>query len=181
MAFNVGQFRAAMNGSGARPNQFEVIMTPPVFAGLDIQKFSFMCKAASLPTSTVNKIEVPYFGRKIQLAGDRIYEDWNVTIFNDESFNVRSSLERWQSSIASHATVGNSQRQLGASANPNSYVGGARVNQYGKEGRVVKTYTLVNIWPTVIGSIDLDWEQNDTIETFQVTFAMDYFVSGSTI
>lgn len=181
MAFNVNSFRAAMNGSGARPNQFEVIMTPPPFAALNVEKFAFMCKAASLPTSTVNKIEVPYFGRKINMAGDRIYEDWNVTIFNDEAFDVRNALERWQSAIASHATIGNSQRQLGANANPNSYVGGALVNQYGKNGRVIKTYTLVNVWPTTIASIELDWEQNDTIEQFQVTFAMDYFVSASTI
>lgn len=156
-------------------------MTAPAFAALNIEQFSFMCKAASHPESTIGKIEVPYFGRKINVAGDRMFADWQVSIINDETFDVRSALERWQSAMASFTTVPGSQRFLGAQANPNSYVGGALVNQYGKEGKVVKTYTLVNVFPLNIGAIDLNWEQNDTIEEFPVTFAYDFFTSASNL
>lgn len=174
MAFSVTDFRAQLVGGGARPSQFQVFLTNPIDTSGD-GKMPFMCKAAQLPTFTIGKIEAPYFGRKIQLAGDRIFEPWTVTIINDEDFLVRNALERWQNSINS---VDNNIRETGSS-NPSDYKTQAQVVQYGQAGQVLREYSFEGLFPTEISSVDLNWETTDTIEEFTVTFEYDLWrVSG---
>lgn len=182
MAFNVNDFRGRLQGGGARPNMFEVILPPPAnISGLNTQELSFMCKATALPASTVGTIEVPYFGRTIKVPGDREFEPWTITVINDESFDLRDAFERWQTAMASYSTAVNSQRTGGSTSNPFSYVSAGIINQYGKEGEIIKTVSLVNCFPTNVGEIQLSWEENNSIEEFEVTFDYDYFVSTSAI
>ena len=70
MAFNINEIKSQLALGGARPSLFQVTLTNPVNAAGDL-KFPFMCRAAQMPASTLGMIEVPYFGRKIKIAGDR--------------------------------------------------------------------------------------------------------------
>jgi len=75
MSFNVSTFASrGLPLGGARPSLFEVFMTLPGGVGEPAAEaqFSFVCRAAQIPTSTVGVIEVPYFGRKIKIAGKRL-------------------------------------------------------------------------------------------------------------
>ena len=58
----------------------------------------------------------------------------------------------------------------------------AQVSQFSKTGERLREYEFTGIFPAVISQIDLDWEANDTIETYQVEFAYDYWTlkGGST-
>lgn len=179
MAFDITQFRSKLTGDGARPTLFRVILNPPAFVGFPTEQFSFMCKAASLPSSIIGHAEPSYFGRRIKVGGDRQFDDWTVLIINDESFDLRDAFERWQGGIASYSTVQNAQRNSGATSNPNSYVGNATVQQYSKEGDIIKEIQIVNMLPTMVGQIEVNWDANDTIEEFDVTFTYDFFVSDS--
>src|SRR6266576_5422693 len=99
MAFDINQFKKfGIPQGGARPALFEVLMTPPGIAG-DTKLISFKCMAASLPAFTTGVIEVPYFGRKVKVAGDRVFQDWQVNIINDEDFSVRAMMEKWSNEI----------------------------------------------------------------------------------
>jgi hypothetical protein len=61
------------------------------------------------------------------------------------------------------------------------YKSTAQVTQYSKTGTAIRTYNFEGIFPSAVSSIDLGWDQNDAIETFQVEFQYDYFtVSGPT-
>ena len=55
-------FKSTLAGGGARPNLFEVKFqnTLPGGVGLDNEKMSMLCKAASLPASNIAPIEVPF-------------------------------------------------------------------------------------------------------------------------
>lgn len=182
MPFNVNDFRGKLQNGGARPNMFEVVLpSPPNIAALDTEELSFMCKATSLPASNVGTIEVPYFGRTIKVPGDRTFEQWNITVINDETFDLRDAFERWQTAIASYSTAVGSQRNSGSTSDPYSYVSAGIINQYGKEGNIVKSVSLVNCFPVNVGEIQLAWDNNDQIEEFEVTFEYDYFVSTSAI
>jgi hypothetical protein len=101
MAFNINDLRSQLVLGGAKPSLFQVQITNPVNGIADI-KVPFMVKAATLPPSTLGTIEVPYFGRKIKLAGDRTFDTWAVTVINDEDFAVRNAMETWMSSINTH-------------------------------------------------------------------------------
>jgi hypothetical protein len=183
MAFNINEFRGKLQRGGARNNLFEVLIPAPanIVTGLNVEQLSFMCKASSLPASRIGQIAAPYFGRTVNLGGDREFDPWSITIINDETFDLRNAMELWQSSIASYETADDAQRINGASANPNSYVSSGFVKQYGKDGTVVKEVKLINIFPTEIGAIELAWDSNNQIEEFEVIFALDYITSSSQI
>ena len=170
MALNINEIRSQLVLGGARPALFQVIFNNPVNAAGDV-KVPFMCKAAQIPASTVGTIEVPYFGRKIKIAGDRTFAEWTVTIVNDEDFLIRNSMEEWMQSINSH--LGNI-RKFGA-ASPSLYKESADVTQYSKTGVPIREYKFNGIFPTEVSTIDLDWNSTDAIEEFTVTFQYDYW------
>ena len=181
MAFNVNTFRSELTQGGARPALFEVRLSPPV-GGLGgpgndlITKSPFMVRTAQLPSQTLGQVVVPYFGRQIKMAGNRVFEDWTVTVINDEDFKIRNALEVWQESINSH--VGN-LREF-ATSNPNLYKAQATVTQYAKTGESIREYKFEGVYPTNIAAIDLSWDA-DAVEEFAVTWSYDYWtVSGAT-
>jgi len=169
MAFNINEFQGAMTGGGARPSLFEVTMTNPFNSAAD-EKFRFMCRAAQIPATSIASIAVPYFGRPVKFAGNRTYEDWTVTIINDEDFSIRSGMEEWAQNI--NSTQGN-LRLTGA--NPEAYKSQAQVIHYGKQGNILREYKFVGLFPTNIAAIELDWTNADAIEEYQVTLTYDYF------
>ena len=87
MSFNINEFKSQLVGGGARPTLFQVQILNPVLPNADF-KVPFMVKTAQLPGSTLGTIEVPYFGRNVRYAGDRTFEDWTVTVINDEDFAI---------------------------------------------------------------------------------------------
>lgn len=174
MAFNINDMRAQLALGGARSSHFQVILTNPINGGADF-KSPFMIKASQLPTDQIGQIEVPYFGRKVKIAGDRVFEDWTVTVTNDEDFLVRNALEEWMANINSH--VGN--LRLTGSGAPSEYKSKATIQQFGKTGEVIREYTFDGLFPTNLSAIQVDWDSTDQIEEFEVTFAYDWWeVSG---
>lgn len=168
MSFNITDFKGAMNLDGARPNLFEV--TIPVYD----RKLVFTCKTAQLPGSTIGVVEVPYFGRMIKLAGNRTFTEWTVSILNDEDFRVRNQIEQWMANINSHS-------QNRATNLYNGYSFNATVDQYGKQGNIIKTYNFIGMWPMDLSPIELSWDANDQIEEYQVTFAYQYWTSPTVV
>src|SRR6478735_3008672 len=99
MSFNVQDFKSrGLTFHGARPTLFQVeINNPPAgtATGATVEKFKFMCRATQIPPLITDSIPVGYFGRDIKVSGDRTYPDWNVSVINDEDFQVRNMLEEW--------------------------------------------------------------------------------------
>jgi len=93
MAFNVNEIRAQLTAGGARSSLFQVQFSNPANAAANL-KVPFLVKAAQIPASTLGTIEVPYFGRKVKIAGDRTFAEWTVTVINDEDFLIRNAMER---------------------------------------------------------------------------------------
>jgi hypothetical protein len=176
MAFNVNEFRSQMVGDGARPNLFEVSMPFPTFAlpGNAQQKLSFMCKTAQLPGSTVNTVPVQYFGRELKFAGNRTFQDWTISVINDEDFIIRNAFERWMNGMNSHAL----NVRTPAATTPNGYTVDAGVTQFGKGGNELKKYKFIGVFPTDLSPIDVDWGSNDTIEEFTVTLSYQWWESA---
>lgn len=175
MAFTVTDFiREAQNG--ARPTLFAAYIQWP--QGIDggnlaAAKAPLLIKSTSVPGLTLGKIEVPFMGRKINIAGDRTFEDWSTTVINDEEYLVRTKIEQWHDSI--NGVRSNSPGT--AFTQPLSYRTSARVVQFNQRGLPVRTYKFENLWPMTVDSIELSWESTDTIEEFNVTWSYDYFTA----
>lgn len=172
MAFNINDFKSrGLTKGGVRPSLFQVSLNPNI--GEDsatTEKFVFTCRASEVPAATISPIEVPYFGRKIKLAGDREFGDWSVTVMNDEDYLVRNMFEDWSNQI--NQLAGN-LKLLPA----NSYKStDATVTQFSKDGSKIRAYQFVGIFPISVGAMGLDWDSTNTIQTFDVTFAYDYWL-----
>lgn len=171
---SISQFKAALRGGGARSNRFEVLVDFPAFAGGadEIRKTAFLCSSAQLPGSTLGVIEHPFRGRVLKLAGDRTFDEWEVTFVNDTDFALRDALERW------HNGINGFNSNTGFNA-PNDYFSTVTVYQLDNADRRIKEYTLLMAWPTVIAPIEVGQEQNNQIEIFSVTFAYSDIINGN--
>lgn len=183
MAFNLNEFRNKLVHGGARPSQFEMQITWPLniplgqLASADVR---FLCSISQIPGSQVGTIPVPYFGRKLKYAGDRVFEDLTVTIINDEDYKIRHALEDWSRAITGHSTT------------VSQYNGGIATSaqqalSYATEGVVTQlsrnengngpshSYRFIGMFPVNIGTIDLNWGANDEIETYTCQFAYQWW------
>lgn len=172
---NIADFKSQMIGGGARPNQFRVELSFPSFVTLGQvagQRAQFLCKAAQLPASAIETIPVLFKGRPVNFAGERTFQPWTVTIYNDTTFGIRNALEQWQSGIQNYDTT------LGR-VNPTEYQVDLQVHQLDRSGSIIKTYKFVDAFPTNISAIGLDYEQQNAIEQFDVEFTYNYFTSAT--
>ena len=173
MAFNINGIKSQLTFGGAKASLFSVAITNPINEAANAIT-PFMVQAAQIPPSTLGVIEVPYFGRKVKVAGDRTFGEWTVTVINDEDFLVRNDMEEWMASINSH--LGNVSGAI-----PGGYKNQAQITQYGKAGNAVRTYNFNGLFPTNIGEITMDWNTTDEIETFEITFQYDWWdITGGT-
>lgn len=176
MTLNVNQFRSALALGGARNTKFQVAITNPINSAGDL-KSPFLIQAASLPPLSLGIIPVPFVGRQIKLAGDRVYPPWTVTVLNDEDFLIRNAMENWNNAINSFE--GN-LNVLGTDA-PAEYKSQAQIFQLNKRDEVIRVYQFDGIWPAEITEIEMDWGATDRIQQFQVQFAYDWWtVDGVT-
>src|SRR6056300_290768 len=172
---NIADFKAQMIGGGARPNQFRVDLTFPSYVGLGAiagQRAQFLCKAAQLPASTIETLPVLYRGRPVNFAGERTFQPWTVTIYNDTTFGIRNALEQWQSGIQNYNTTD-------GRTNPSDYQVDVTVTQLDRGGAEIKSYKFVDAMPTLIGAVALDYEQQNAIEMFDVEFTYNFFTSDT--
>ncbi len=189
----LSQFKSKLIGGGTRPNLFEVSI--PTFpsaiseawsAGDDSENgiFKFLCKASILPASNLGSIEIPFRGRTLKVAGDRTFDDWTVTIINDEDFKLRTAFERW-SNVMSRLD------DATGVTNPTSYMTDGYVQQLGRgsqvgaasndggESSVLRSYKFFDVFPITVGEIALSYDTTDALEEFDVTFRYQYFTIGN--
>ena len=189
----LSQFKSKLIGGGTRPNLFEVSI--PTFpsaiseawaAGDDSENgiFKFLCKATALPASNLGSIEIPFRGRTLKVAGDRTFDDWTVTIINDEDFKLRTAFERW-------SNVMSKLDDATGVTNPSSYMTDGYVQQLGRgaspatgtasegESSILRSYKFFDVFPATVGEIALSYDTTDTLEEFDVTFRYQYFTIGN--
>jgi hypothetical protein len=187
MTFNIERFKSeGLNLGGARPSLFEIEMStfPGSNGTTSPERIRFLAKASSIPPSVVESIDIPYFGRKVKIIGDRVFPNWSITVMNDEDFLVRNSFMNWHEQLNGKITNIMSG-QVGPS--PLTYKANIVVKQYSKGGfeygiqeepGVIFKCTLVGAFPVTVDAIQLDWDAINQVEQFDVEFAYDYWISG---
>tara|TARA_B100000902_G_scaffold299820_1_gene287324 strand:- start:1012 stop:1539 length:528 start_codon:yes stop_codon:yes gene_type:complete len=169
----VDDFKSKLTGGGARPNLFKVTCNFPTYVGADVEKASFMVRAAQLPASILGMVEVPFRGRKLMMAGDRSFEAWTITVLNDTDFAVRDAFEIWSNGINAHSA------NTGL-ANPTDYFADMVVEQLDNSGSTVKKYDFRGTWPSNVGAIELNYDEATAIEEFEVELQIQYWESNTT-
>ena len=177
---NVSQFLSTI-GQGVKPNMFLINVQFPSAIALqteDQNLTNILCKSAALPGSNLGVIEVPFRGRTVKIAGDRTFDTWTTTFFNDKDFKLRGFFEQWANSINTHE--GNTS-PLFVPNNSEGYMADLQVDQLEKdaseEGDILRRYILKHCFPTNVSQIDLAYDSNDQIEEFTVEWQYSYFTA----
>ena len=171
--FKVDDLKSRLPGGGARANLFRATVEFPGYAGGDSNLVSFLCKGAQLPASVVGQVDVPFRGQVLKVAGDRTYENWTVTIINDDLFKGRDAFERWMNGI-------NQNKTNQGIVSPATYQTDMIVEQLTRDNLVSKTCTVRGAFPINVSAIDLSYDTTDAIEEFTVEFAYQYWESNTT-
>ena len=178
--FSVTKFKANLRHGGARPSLFKVIFDYPSGIPDPPTKASFLVKATTIPASTIGTYDVYYHGKAIHVAGDRTFDTWDTTIFNDEDFGIRNTLENWMAAISNHKL---NTRNKGIFDNREGdvaqYKSTLKVQQFSKAGKKLRTYTFVGAWPSALSTINLDWATASEIEEFTCTWVYDSWTIGN--
>jgi hypothetical protein len=169
----VDDFKSKLVGGGARANMFKVTCNFPGYAGGDVELTSFMTKAAALPASIIAPITVPFRGRQLQIAGDRTFEPWTITVINDTGMEVRNAFERWMNGM-------NQNKSNTGLTNPTDYQADMIVEQLDKAGNVTKRYDIRGVFPTNVSAIELSYDTENAIEEFTVELQVQYWESNTT-
>tara|TARA_B110000503_G_scaffold13249_1_gene18007 strand:+ start:429 stop:1019 length:591 start_codon:yes stop_codon:yes gene_type:complete len=159
----ITDFKSRLTGGGTRSNLFEVVLSFPDIAKVDseiLDKTRFLIKTANLPASNVSPLDVAFRGRTLKVAGDRTFESWTITVINDTDFSIRSAFENWMNKI-------NRLSDNTGVTNPALYHADAFVYQLDRSGETLRAYHFYDIFPTSVGSIQLDYS-NENIEEFPV-------------
>jgi hypothetical protein len=170
---NIDAFKANLIGGGARANQFFVSLSFPNYVAggqLLAAKGQFICKGAQLPASTVDNTPVNFRGRQVNMAGERTFAPWTVTILNDNDFALRNAFENWMNGMND---VANNTGRI----RPSDYQVDMDVYQLDRNGVPVKHYKFIDAFPTEVSAIELNFDTNNQIEEFTVTLQYNYWTS----
>ena len=155
-----------------RTNHFEVYLyLPDTFGDPDIrsqyQKYITLATSEfSLPTITVQPIEIPYGNSKIKLAGTVEYggaDTLNCTDFIGA--DVESILYTWQNLVYSPETG-----QMGWAK---SYKSDAKVLEYSADGSCLSSWILFGVWPSSVNYGSSLSKGDSQIKQVSVTLAYD--------
>ena len=189
MAFTVSTFKSglATGGGGARPALYEVSITNSHDTSLSFgptsastpANASLLVKAASIPAANIAPLAVNYAGRAYKWSGFRTFDNWTVTVLNDEDFSIRNKMMKWMRQISGSldgtrtATLGDHIDTAGSYKE-----GNATVTQLGTDGLAKQVYKFYNLWPTELAEIAVDWS-SDMIQEYTIGFAYDYWGHGT--
>ena len=183
MATRINDFLTNI-GQGVKPNMFSIDIQWPAgnlvsnvpTESTEKDLINVLCKSAALPASNLGVIEVPFRGRTVKIAGDRTFDTWTATFFNDKDMKIRSYFESWLESMNTH------EGNYAPNFIPNQtegYMCDVKVKQLEKHGveggQVLREYTLKHAFPTNVSQIDLAYDSNDQVEEFSVEFQYSYW------
>jgi hypothetical protein len=129
---------------------------------------SFLCKAASIPSSTINIGTANFMGRQFKYPADKTFGDWSISVYNDGAYTLRRAFETWSNSMNTNKT------NVGPNA-MNSYMTDWYVSPLTREGNTITTYKFIGCWPSTLGEIALDSGQASEPSSFQVTLTYQYY------
>ena len=166
---SLSQFKSNVSMGFARSNIFQVLLTAPSsLTNKSVpSKAKFLIKTASLPSSNIGTIAIPYNGRVFNVPGDRSFDAWSTTIINTEEFEVRKFIESWIKDIQSleanytNSKVGNLDytAELTVTAFDRDAISGDDL-------KAARKYKFHDAFPSSMSAIDLDFASNDAVEEF---------------
>lgn len=168
MSIRLTDFKASIQDI-ARPNRFMLTMggAGVETAGGWSEKKSFLIKTASLPNRVIGNIELNWQGMKAKIAGDPTVDDLTITVLNSYDWDIKNFFESWMENIATMASNERSSHQ--------DYKAEITLDQLGRTGEVLASYTLVGAYPISMDAVELSMDSTDTVQELSISLTFDTF------
>ncbi len=180
MAFTISKFKSGIGAQsgGARPALYQIDINGKNRGTSFTDNENILVKAASIPAANIAPLAVNYAGRAYKWNGFRTYDNWTVTVINDENFTTRNRMMQWMRAISGRLEGKRDAGYGDPLLSSQWYDGDATVKQLSTSGSVKQVYKFDYLWPTEIAGIPVDWS-SDAIQEYTITFAYDYWTHGT--
>lgn len=153
-----------------RQNLFRVI----AFGGANFfnQDDLLYIESTTLPSKTINNIQVPYMGLQFNVPGTVQYPNsaaWQVTMRMDAGLEIRDKLEDWMKSIFDDAN------STGDYTIPSGDEGVTTLDLIDKNGNRLRRYNLYGCYISSLGDMQLNIGTAGDIVTVPATIAYQYW------
>lgn len=169
---SITDFINGFNG-GTRPNRFQVYSSNARVSR------PFHVRSAQIPGSAISAIPLNWFGRTIELPGERVYQPWVITVLDDTlDQELYSELEAWQHAIGNKdvntfVNLTNAFSTITTTANKGCNF---EVWQYRSDNDTVdRKFRLYNVWPVQLGAMEYDHSVDGVLHQYTVTFMYSHF------
>lgn len=126
-----------------------------------------MCQQVTVPTKTVENVEVALAANVLQFAGRMTFEHaMNITFVENRKMDIFNTLDTWANYCR------NKETQLGHYKA--DYSTTAELIVYDQMGKVIKTFQIHGLWINVLPEYQFDSSAANLI-TVGATFQMDYW------
>jgi len=188
MAHNLDDFIGNFDG-GTRAHRYRITngtIPNADTGGPGAELNQYHVRALEIPPSQVNPIRIPYRGRILKWAGDRLYFPWTIRILDepgetDKIDTLWKAFHNWSNDINNHKS--NIHTTPGGADGFDSWtadwtfqqVDGDVGDDPAGEGSKLKEINLFGCWPTTIGPLGLDANSVDQLVEFTVTVEYQYY------
>ena len=163
---------------GTRPNRFRITGALPPGVGSAGPSpggalfFDTHCIATTLPESIVGIIPIPFRGRVYKFAGDRTYNEWNITVMDDITPKDTWGLfHNWSEQFNNHAlNTATDRRQLAALCPEIT----CDLLDHNSDA-TLRTVRILNAWPVQVGPLTLDMNAANQLGTFTIQIAYTHY------
>lgn len=163
------QMIQALKHGGYRANRFRTEINVPsvISTSISDDRLTTLCFAAQIPDSTQGVATANYMGREVKFSGDRTFDDLTLSFYLDDDNEPRSTFVAWNDYMLRHfANV--------AEGTPTDYMADIRLYQIDRQGNDLKEHVFKLAMPVAVGGISTEYGDNDSISTFDVTFAYQW-------
>lgn len=185
MAFNINGMLGTINANGGltKASKFLISITAPSVSSNLLSDIPFFIEGATLPGIALQTEDYRKFGygnvEKRPYAS--IFQDVNVTFFNDADGKVLNFLHSWVQSVynfnndTSPYAASSSGVVNNSFAYPMEYFGTVDITHYDDAENTVITYSLKEAYPINVGEAQIAWDASDTLVRIPVTFTYTYW------
>jgi hypothetical protein len=169
------------NFFGVRPNRFLVIGGFPTnVTQIAPEDLRIYVKAADLPGATIGTINVAWQGRVVKFAGERVYADWAINVYesNAKAKDLRIAFEEWMELLDgrdTHAINYNLAQDWTVYYSDLTPNGTNSITPTQDPASFTKAIRLKNCFPVDLGPVTLNYDMADSFSEFTVQIAYDFW------
>jgi len=173
MALNItNYFRVMQERDFLRNHQYRV--SSLIYEGFSLGEDSLVyLKTAEIPNRTINSVPVPFMGLNFSVPGTAQYAGtMDLTFYCDQPQVIRSFFE-----AISYATFDDRFSGGAYTVNGGNLLSFYTYNNQSTE-LITTKYTLIGIYPTVVGNLAMDTTGQGEVLNFTATIAYQYWEKG---